>query len=229
MSVTSTYSFIQGFFNGVFVGQNAVSAADQPFTETPPGSGIFVVHRPNGENVVDLGKLINTNANVGMVAKQLIAAGASLTSGLRVQGTPWISVPYFIQSPAAHKPFDMLAKVNFDFHIETPWFCSDIDGTISVFLFVFLDSQKHLHVTVDGTWFSFDGGAPFCAGPASDALKAAMPAVRKEVQNLLPQLTSAIANVKFSKTYFLPGNGTKAAGAFVQDASSDASLGLLLA
>ena len=229
MSVTSTYSFIQGFFNGVFIGQNTVSAADQPFSESAPGSGVFTVHRPNGENLVDLGKLINTNANVGMVAKQLISAGASLTSGIRVQAMPWISVPYFIQSPAAHKPFDMLAKVNFDFHIETPWFCSDIDGTISVFLFMFLDGQKHLHVTVDGSWFSFDGGAPFCAGPASDALKAAMPAVRKQVQDLLPQLTSAIANVKFSKPYFLPGNGTKTAGPFVQNASSDASLGLLLA
>lgn len=229
MSVTSTYTFLQGYFNGIFVGQNAVSAADQPFTESPPGGAVLVVHRPSGENLVDLGKVINTNANVGMVAKQLIAAGASLTSGLRVQAKPWISVPYFLQSPGAHKPFDMLAKVNFDFHIETPWFCSDIDGTISVFLFVFLDSQKHLHVTVDGTWFSFDGGAPFCAGPASDALKAAMPAVRKEVQNLLPQLTAAIANVKFANVYFLPGDGKKTAGAFSQDASADASLGLLLA
>ncbi|MBV6320293.1 hypothetical protein [Duganella violaceipulchra] len=227
MSVTSTYTFIQGYFNGIFICQNAVSAADQLFTESPPGSVVSVVHRPSGEIVVDLGKLINTNANVGMVANQLIAAGASLTSGLRVQGTPWIGVPYFIQSPAAHKPFDMLAKVNFDFHIETPWACTDIDGTISVFLFVFLDSQKHLHVTVDGTWFSFEGGLPFCAGPASDALKAAMPAVRKQVQNLLPQLTSAIANVKFSQAYYLPGNGTKAAGTFVQNASVDTALGLL--
>lgn len=229
MSVTSTYTFLQGYFNGLFVAQNTVSAADQPFTESPPGSVTFVVHRPNGENLVDLGKLINTNANVGMVAKQLISAGASLTSGLRVQGTPWISVPYFLQSPLAHKPFDMLAKVNFDFHIETPGICSDIDGTISVFLFVFLDSQKHLHVTVDGTWFSFDGGWPFCSGPASDALKAAMPAVRKQVQALLPQLTAAVANVKFSNVYFLPGDGKKSAGAFVEDASIDASLGLLLA
>lgn len=228
MSVTSTYSFIQGYFNGLFVGQNAVSAVDQPFTESPPGSAHFVVHRPNGENLVDLGPLINTNANVGMVAQQLIAAGASLTSGLRVQGTPWISVPYFLQSPLAHKPFDMLAKVNFDFHIETPWPCTDIDGTISVFLFVFLDSQKHLRVAVDGTWFSFEGGL-FCAGPASDALKAAMPAVREQVKKLLPQLTAAIANVKFANLYFLPGDGKKSAGAFVQNASSDASLGLLLA
>ncbi|MYN16567.1 hypothetical protein GTP81_07360 [Rugamonas sp. FT107W] len=229
MSVTSTYTFLQGYFNGLFVGQNAVSAADQLFTASPPGSVVFTVHRPSGEQLVDLGKLINTDANVGMVAKHLISAGASLTSGLRVQATPWINVPYFIQSPAAHKPSDMLARVNFDFHIETPFGCTDIDGTISVFLFVFLDSQKHLHVTVDGTWFSFDGGWLFCRGKASDGLKAALPGVRKEIQALLPPLTSAIANVKFANIYFLPGDGKKTAGAFVEDASNDASLGLLLA
>lgn len=229
MSVTSQYSFIQGFFNGIFVGQNTVQPADQPFSESPANGNMFVVHRPNDENLVDLGKLINTDANVGMVAKQLIGAGAALTSGLRVQGTPWIKVPYFKQAPAAHQPSDMLAHVNFDFHIETPWFCSDIDGTISVYLFVFLDSQKHLHIAVDGTWFSFDGGAPFCSGPASDALKSAMPLVRKQVAALLPSLTSAISTLKFAKPYFLPGNGTKAAGPFVQNASSDVALGLLLA
>ncbi len=229
MSVTSQYSFFQGFFNGTFVGLNTVSNADQPFSQSPPNSPVLIVHRPNADNVLDLGPLINTDANVGLVAKQLIAAKASLTSGLRVQGVPWIAVPYFIQSPLAHKPFDMLVKVNFDFHVETPWFCSDIDGTISLFLFVFLDTKGHLQAVVDGTWFSFDGGAPLCAGPASDGLKAALPGVKKQVQAMLPPLLAGAAGIKFAKLHFMPGNGTKAAGGFVQNASNDLALGLILA
>ncbi|MBJ7310554.1 hypothetical protein H7U20_10140 [Rugamonas sp. CCM 8940] len=228
MSVTSTYTFLQGFFNGLFTVHNTAQAADQPFSRTFPNSSTMVLHRPNGEMLVDLGTLINTNENVGLVSKRLMSAGGAMTSELRVQGVQWASVPYFMQSPAAHMPMDMLTKVNFDFHIETPFGCTDVDGTISVFLFLFIDAQKHLQVRVDGTWLHVDGGG-FCHAPAFNALKAAMPGVRQQVADLLPGLMAVTKNLKFNNLYYMPGNGFKAAGIAAQNASVDTAIGLISA
>jgi hypothetical protein len=227
MSVTSRYQFIQGFFNGLFVDLNTLSNADQPFSESFDGF-TFTVHRPNGEILVDLGPQINTDANVGLVSKKLTSAGASLTSQIGVQGVPWGAVPYFFQHPLAHQLTDMLIRIHFDFHIETPWYCTDVDGTISIFLFAFLDKAGHLQVNLDGAWFQFDGGGPFCAGTVSNGLNAAMPGVKSAVQGLLPAITKVASGIKFSRLYFLPGNGTKGAAGGVQNATSDLALGLLL-
>lgn len=226
MSVISHYQFLQGFFNGLFVDVNTLSNTDQ-FSESFDGIN-FTVTRPNGEILVNLGPQINTDANVGLVSKKLTSAGASLTSQIGVQGVLWGSVPYFFQHPLAHKVTDMLIRIHFDFHIDTPWYCTDVDGTISIFLFAFLDKNGHLQVVLDGTWFQFDGGGPFCAGAVSSGLSAALPGVKTAVQGLLPAITKAAAGVKFSHLYFLPGDGVKAVGVHVENATNDLSLGLLL-
>ena len=226
MSVTSQYIFLQGLFNGLFDGINTPHNTDQTFSETLNGP-IFTVHRPNAEIIVDLGPQIATNATTGLVATQLVNAGASLTSTIRVQGVFWPLVPYFFQHPAAHKLTDMLVRVDFDFHIETPWYSSDADGTISVYLFLFLDSKHHLQGHVDGTWFAYDGGGPFCTGKISDGLKAALPNVSKQVKPILAQAIAQAAGISFKNLYFLPGNGTKTAGVFLQNASNDLALGLV--
>lgn len=226
MSVTSQYFFLFGFFNGPFVGVNTVKAADQPFSESAP-SGQFTVNRPNAELLFNLGAAIATNATVGLVATQLINAGASLTSGIRVQGVPWVGVPYFITRPLAHKITDMLVRVDFDFHIETPWFCSDADGTYSVYLFFFLDSAHHLQASVDGVWFTYNGGGPFCTGTITKGLNASVNGVIKQVQPILAAAIKPAAGVSFKNLYLLPGDGHKAAGVFNQDASLNTALALV--
>ena len=227
MSVTSTYVFTMGFFQGPFIDLNTVETTDQPFSETFNGINP-TVHRPNGEILVDLRPQINTDANNGLVSKKLVSAGASLTSQIGVQGVAWPAVPYFFQNPAAHKFTDMLIRIHFHFHVETPWYCTDADGTISIYLFAFLDSAGHLQVRVDGTWFQFDGGGPFCAGNVSDGLTAAMPGVKSAVQGLLPGITKAADGVKFKDIYFLPGDGSKVAGLVVGNATNDLAIGLVL-
>ena len=228
MSVRSQYFFLNGFFNGKFEIINTVDATNQPFSETPFGP-VMSVERPNGELTLDLGPQIATNATIGLVASQLINAGASLTSSIRVQGVLWPSVPYFFQEPLAHKLNQMLVRVDFDFHIETPWYCSDADGTISLYLFLFLDSQGHLQGNVDGAWFQYNGGGPFCTGHITAGLNEAMPSVVAQVKPILKQALTEAAGVKFKTLYFLPGNGTKAPGVSFQNASNDLALGLLLA
>ena len=174
-----------------------------------------------------MGPTIATNATVGLVASQLISAGASLTSGIRIQAVFWPAVPYFVLRPTAHKITDILVRVDFDFHIETPWYCSDADGTYSVYLFLFLDSQGHLMASVDGVWFTYNGGGPFCTGAITDGLNASVPGVISKVKPLLAAAIAPVGNAKFKNLYLLPGNGTKTAGAFFQDASADTALCLV--
>jgi hypothetical protein len=225
MSDTSTYVFLQGFFNGIFSVNNTPSN-NPAFTESFNGS-VFTVNRPAGEILVNLGPQIDTAANVGMVAEKLIAAGASLSSQIGVQGVPWGAVPYFSQHPLAHKLTDMLIRIHFDFHIQTPWYCSDVNGTMAVFLFAFLDNAGHLQVVLDGMWWNFSGGGPFCVGAVSNGLNAAMPSVKSAVLGLLPSITKAAQGIKFSRLYFLPGDGTKNLIA-LENATNDLSIGLLL-
>ncbi|WP_229743906.1 hypothetical protein [Aliidongia dinghuensis] len=200
----------------------------QPFSEKSLGS-LLIVDRPDTELTIDLGAQIATNATTGLVANELIDAGASLTSKIRVQGVVWPSVPYFFQNPFAHNISDMLVRVDFDFHIETPWYCSDADGTISVYLFLFLDGERHLQGAVDGTWFSYNGGGPFCTGHITAGLNAAMPNVVSQVGPILQQALSKAAGVPFSNLHYLPGTGVSTPGVFIQNASDDVALGLNLA
>jgi len=225
MSITSTYAFLQGFFNGIFIDTNAPSNNNQ-FGESLI-NGVFTVNRPGGEILVNLGPKISTPANNNLVAQKLAALGGSATSSIGVQGVPWGAVPYFFQNPLGHQLSDMLIRIHFDFHIPTPWFCSDVYGTMSIYLFAFLDKAGHLQVVVDGTWFVFNGGGPFCVGAVKSGLLNAIPSVISSVQALLPAITSAAAGIKFSRLYFLPGDGTKATIA-VEDATADLSIGLLL-
>ncbi|PHV07710.1 hypothetical protein CSQ96_07340 [Janthinobacterium sp. BJB412] len=229
MSVTSTYTFFQGFFNGLCTVHNVAEAGNPGFFKTFPNSSTMVMHhRPDNEHTIDLGKLINTNEHVGLVSKLLMSAKAMMKSDLRVQAVPWMNVPYFLQSAGAHLPTDMLLKVSFDYQIETPIICTDIDGTISVFLFLFIDANKKLQVKLDGVWFTLDGGYPFgCHDAGVAGIKAAMPIVKEKVLSMLPGLLAVTKDVKFSTMYYLPGNGSKTPGIQVDNASVNTGLGLI--
>jgi hypothetical protein len=228
MSTTSQYFGLWGPFNGPFQEINTAHSGDIPFKETSVGGGIVLtVDRPNAEVAVHLSKQIATDATVGAVSKALIASGASLTSDIRVQGVPWISVPYFWQNPLAHSFSDMLARIDFDFLIHTPWYCSDATGTISVYVLLFLDSHGHLQGHVDGAWWERHGGDPFCTGPVDSGLDAAIPGVKTKVKPILDNALKAASAIKFKRMYFLPGHGTKAPGLSSGDGRTDLTLALI--
>jgi len=229
MSVTSQYTFLMGFFNGLFFVNNTADASDQAFSESGNGF-VWTVHRPNGEILIDLGKEIATSANTNLVATQLKNAGASLTSALFVQGVQWVAVPYFFQNPNRHNWTDMLVEVDINFEIETPWYCSNASGTLSVYLFLFLDSKGHLQGSADGWAYNYSGGGPFCTGAIDNGLNAAGPKFCEQINPVLAKALSTAAGISFKHLYFLPGNGTKTTNPPIQvgDASTDVAMGLLL-
>ncbi len=46
-------------------------------------------------------------------------------------------------TPAGHPASMMLARVYFDFHVPTPWYCSDADGNVAYYLVLYLDASGH--------------------------------------------------------------------------------------
>jgi hypothetical protein len=121
----------------------------------------------------------------------------------------------------------MLVRIYFDFHISTPWYCSDADGDISYYLVFYLDGGGNLNAYVDGWSYHYDGGGPFCTGDIDDALNNAVPGGMPTVQNLLNEAIALLANSQYSTLYYLPGSGSQAQGDFNEDADTDVALALL--
>ena len=226
MATLTDYWFSDGFFSGPFTGWN------QPF-----GSWAWISHggnsnatltwvRQDNESIVDLGAQLN-NPLVLNAVDGVLGGQANRTSGIMAQGRFWPSVPYYGSNPARHSGGDMLVRVYFNFHISTPWYCSDANGDISYYLFFYLDGSGHLHGYVDGWSYNYGGGGPFCTGAINSALNSAIPAGIATVQNLLNTALALYGGSRFSMLYYLPGNGTRSPGGFSGNANTDVALALL--
>lgn len=228
MPILSQYWFSDRFFGGAFEGFN------EPY---PPGGWAWISHggqsqatltwnRADGETIIDFASVLS-NPLVTNAVDGLLTGPVSRTSGIMAQGVFWRDVPYHDQNPGAHGDSDMLVRVYFDMHIHTPWYCSDADGWIAYYLVFYLDGSGHLNAYVDGWWYHYDGGGPFCTGGIDDALNQAIPAGIPTVQNLLNEAIALLAGAQYSTLYYLPGSGTQTQGDFNENADTDVALVLL--
>lgn len=229
MPILSQYWFSDRFFGGPFEGFN------EPY---PLGGWAWISHggqseatlswnRADGETVLDFAQVLS-NPLVTNAIDGLLTGDVSRTSGVMAQGVFWRDVPYHDSNPGAHSDSDMLVRVYFNMHINTPGYCSDADGNISYYLVFYLDAGGGLHGYVDGWSYSYDGGGPFCTGGIDDALNQALPPGMGTVQGLLDEALPLLADSKYSTLYYLPGSGTQAQGDFSEDADTDVALALAL-
>ncbi|MFS8085544.1 MAG: hypothetical protein ACMG6H_07925 [Acidobacteriota bacterium] len=120
-----------------------------------------------------------------------------------------------------------MGTLNIDFHISTPWYCSDVDGTITYYIFFFIDSGGRLRGNVDGWSYRYDGGGPFCTGEVSSRLNSAVSGGMATVQNQINLGISLFAGRRlFSMLYFLPGHGNRS-GFSVENADNNVALAVL--
>jgi hypothetical protein len=228
MPVLSQYWFQQGFFEGPF------DVFNEPY---PDGGWAWISNgsqsaatlawnRADGEEVIDLAQQLNTGQVLNLI-DGMLGSQASRTSGIMVQGVFWPSVPYYSSNPARHPGSLMLARVYFDFHISTPWYCSDADGNIDYYLVLYLDGQGHLQGYVDGWSYSYNGGGPFCTGSINDMLNKAVPGAIPQVQQLLTSELGLLKGLSFSTMYYLPGSGTDKPGDSSENADTDLAVAVL--
>jgi hypothetical protein len=228
MSTLSQYWFQNGFFSGPFVGWN------QPYGDGGwawifnhgSSAATLVWNRPDDETAIDVAAQLNSPFILSQI-DTLLGDQANRTSGILAQGVFWPNVPYYSQDPSRHSDEDMLVRVYFDFHISTPWYCSDANGDISYYLFLYIDDSNHLQGYVDGWSYDYSGGGPFCTGGINNALNSAVPNGIATVQGILNEALALLSSSTFSKLYYLPGSGTKVPGSFNENADIDVAVAVL--
>lgn len=228
MATLSQYWFDNAYFSGPFLGWN------QPYpdggwawiSDTGSSAATLLWNRPDNETAVDVAAQLNTDSILAQI-DALLAGQANRTSGVMAAGVFWRDVPYHDQDPGRHNDGDMLIRIYFNFHIGTPWYCSDANGNISYYLVIYLDGSGHLQGYVDGWSYNYSGGFPFCTGDINNALNQAVPAGMATVQTILDDELAALSELTFSMLYFLPGSGTKTPGSFSENADLDVAIAVL--
>jgi hypothetical protein len=228
VATLSQYWFRDRFWGGAFDGWNqGYSEGGWAWISNSGESAATLLWaRSDSEQVIDLGSQLN-NPIVLNAVDGILGSDAQRTSGMKAKGVFWRDVPYYGNDPSRHNEYDMLVRVYFDFHIGTPWYCSDADGNISYYVVLYIDGGGHLAGYVDGWSYHYDGGGPFCTGAINDALNSGIPGGIGTVQSLLNTALGLIASSTYSMLYFLPGTGTKAAGGFSENADTDVAIALL--
>lgn len=183
-------------------------------------------NRPDNETTVDLAPQLNS-ADILSKIDHLLGSQANRTSGVMAQARFWWQVPYYSKDPARHGHWDMLVRLYFDFHVGTPFYCSDANGDISYYIVVYLDGGGHLAAYVDGWSYNYSGGGPFCTGSINDTLNSAVPGGIGPLQQVLDAKLGLLKGLSFSTVYILPGDGTKAPGNTQENADKDAAIAVL--
>jgi hypothetical protein len=208
----------------------------------PPGGwawstiyGLPAVHsslaweRPDSEDVLDLSGAANNPLALSVI-DGLLSGGASRSGPVRTSYITWANVPAGVKggTPGRHQPWELLGTLNIDFHVSTPWYCSDANGTITYYVFFYLDGGGVLHAYVEGWRYRYDGGGPFCTGAINSALNSAVPGGMSTVQSQLDLgLSLFAAGRRFSMLYFLPGRGVRSGGSFQDNADNNVALAVL--
>lgn len=168
----------------------------------------LVWEREDSEIAIDLPPLLNA-ADILSSVDRLLTGGAKRTSPIKAGWIPWRYVPNHESDPERHGDLDLLIRIFFNFHISTPWYCSDADGNISYYVVPYLDGQGHLGAYVDWWSYDYDGGGPFCTGAISDALNSAVPSGIDTLQSMIDTRLALFAEKEFDMVYLLPGDGSR--------------------
>lgn len=185
--------------------------------------------RPDNEEVLDLSNAANNPLALSII-DGLLTGGASRRGPVRTSYITWANVPADVRGGNSnrHQSWELLATLNIDFHISTPWYCSDADGTITYYIFFFIDGSGQLHANVDGWSYHYGGGGPFCTGAINSALDKAVSNGMATVQSQISLALSLFARGRhFSMLYFLPGHGVRSGGAFQDNADNNVALAAL--
>lgn len=168
----------------------------------------LVWEREDREIVVDLPPILNAGDILASIDRML-GDSAGRTSPIKAGWIPWRHVPGHENDPGRHGDLDLLVRIFFDFHVSTPWYCSDADGNINYYIVPYLDGGGHLGAYVDWWSWHYDGGGPFCTGAISDALNKSVPSGMGTLQTMLDTRLALFADRPFDMLYLLPGDGAR--------------------
>jgi hypothetical protein len=211
MKTLSLYSFerndpsLAGPFYQNHIKHDPATWAWDEIINYPACSSAMAFERPEDEVVLDLSVAANNPVAVAQI-DALLGTQVQRSGPIRSSYLTWGRVPF--PHDARHAAYELLATLNVDFRIPTPWYCADANGTLRYYVFFFLDGSGRLDSHVEGWSYHYDGGGPFCTGNISSGLDAAVPAGMAPLQSLLDTALPAFTGDRaFSALNFLPGHG----------------------
>lgn len=159
--------------------------------------------REEREVTYDLVSLLNNPIVLNLIDSNL--GEAQRTSDLRIGWVPRRHLPY----GSTGGELDLFLRLSFNFHISTPWYCSDADGHIDYIIVCYLDDSGRVGAYVDGWAFRYDGGGPFCTGEISSRLNTAVPGAIGTLQEQLTVFLGLLGRRQFDMLYYLPGSAER--------------------
>ena len=210
----------------------------------PAVQAIVVYSRPDTEIAQNLSAVMNAPAILGFIDGQFAAAdtGQFVRKPVRqgpvrtsyktwgaVLATPQTKVTY----PNVHQSWELITTISIDFHCNTDWWMSALDGTITLYVFYWLDVNGHPDVRIEGfsdpVWdeqpWRPDGGA---AGQLSAKLATALVNDQPFLQDALNQALHTFAGPgAFNDLYVLPGTGATVGAPMNDDADNNVALCLV--
>ncbi len=195
MPLLSLYSFA-GDFQGATSYTNQPTSGDFEYQLTTIGATrLLVAQRPDDEIPFALSEIFDSASAQATVDAQL-GSQANRTSDIHAGWVAFRDAGYYSQDPNRHDPLHLLATLEFTFHIGTPDFCVDIDGSITYYIDFSLDGNGALQSFVDGWSYEFGGGTGIFGGDcgrnqANAQLQAAVPGGIPQLQASLDQWAAA--------------------------------------
>lgn len=165
----------------------------------------LVWEREDREIVIDLTPQVDTG-RIRTLIDRMMGSSARRTSGISAGWIPWKYVPYHYNRPGWND-LDLLVKIFFRFHVDTPWYCTDADGEIAYYVRFSLTVGGSLRARVDGWSYDYDGGGPFCTGEINSRLNASIPGGMRTLQTELDNALTLFSDFRFDLVYLLPGSG----------------------
>ena len=156
--------------------------------------------REDREVNYDLLNLLNNPIVLNVIDSNL--GEVQRTSDLRIGWSPRKHLPY----SSTGGELDLFLRLSFNFHISTPWYCSDADGHIEYIIACYLDGSGKIGAYVHGWSFDYDGGGPFCNGKISSRLNTAIPVPIGILQEQLNAFLGLLGDRRFDLPYYLPGS-----------------------
>lgn len=136
---------------------------------------------------------------------QGLPRGTRRTSPIQLAWMPWEQVPGPVKSRATkpHGAHDPVIWISMRIHVNTPWWCLAVDGSIIYYLFLD-NSEFHLKGLVD-SWDTLTDSISACSGGVNDQLRTMVPSKIALVQSLVDiRLSQLPSNEHFGSYQLLP-------------------------
>ncbi|WP_157659911.1 hypothetical protein [Burkholderia ubonensis] len=210
----------------------------------PEAHAIVAYIRPDSEIAMNLSAVMNDPAVVAYVDNQLASAPANpqvrppvRRGAIRTSYKTWgeaIAAPEtHVTDQNDHDSSELINTINIDFHCNTDWYMSALDGTITIYVYFYLDEQGKVHSRIEGwsdpVWDEQPWRPDFgAAGAVSKAIATDLAQDQPILQSFLDNALSTFAgDGSYSNLYTLPGTGATVGVTLNDDADMNVALCLV--